>query len=172
LGRSFKTHLAGQIGEALVVAELGRRGIVATSFSGNLPVADLLIFRDGATMAIQVKALRSGQLSFDARKFLEINFEDDVQTVKGRKSDVATNLIYVCVMIADINRADRFFVLTGSDLQALIERNHKRFLEKHGGVRPRNPASTHTAVWLDDLICHENQWSIIDEALSSLACRD
>jgi hypothetical protein len=34
--RNFKTQLAGQIGEHLVVAELGRRGVVATPFSGNV----------------------------------------------------------------------------------------------------------------------------------------
>lgn len=35
--RSFNNQLAGQIGESLVVAELGRRGIVATAFAGNVP---------------------------------------------------------------------------------------------------------------------------------------
>lgn len=34
--RNFiKTRLAGQIGESLLVAELGLRGIVATSFAGS-----------------------------------------------------------------------------------------------------------------------------------------
>jgi hypothetical protein len=42
MARSFKTQLAGQIGESLVVAELGRRGIVATTFAGNVPDIDLL----------------------------------------------------------------------------------------------------------------------------------
>jgi hypothetical protein len=42
MARSFKTQLAGQIGESLVVAELGRRGIVATAFAGNVPDIDLL----------------------------------------------------------------------------------------------------------------------------------
>jgi len=42
LARNFSTQLAGQIGESLVVAELGRRGIVATAFAGNVPDIDLL----------------------------------------------------------------------------------------------------------------------------------
>ena len=45
MARSFKTQLAGQIGEALVVAELGRREIVATAFAGNVPDIDLLVDR-------------------------------------------------------------------------------------------------------------------------------
>lgn len=45
--RNFNTQLAGQIGESLVVAELGRRGIVATAFAGNVPDIDLLAYGYG-----------------------------------------------------------------------------------------------------------------------------
>jgi hypothetical protein len=34
--------LAGQIGEYLVCAELGRRGLIATPFAGNVPTFDVL----------------------------------------------------------------------------------------------------------------------------------
>lgn len=56
MARGFSAQLAGQMGEALVVAELGRRGIVATSFAGNLPDIDLLAWRKGRSLALQVKA--------------------------------------------------------------------------------------------------------------------
>jgi len=68
--RNFKTQLAGQIGESLVVAELGRRGIVATTFAGNVPDIDILAYRDGATVAVQVKSVRAGNVSFNARRFM------------------------------------------------------------------------------------------------------
>lgn len=45
--RNFNTQLAGQVGESLVVAELGRRGIVATALAGNVPDIDILAYRDG-----------------------------------------------------------------------------------------------------------------------------
>lgn len=52
MAKSFKTQLAGQIGESLVVAELGRRGIVATAFAGNVPDIDLLAYKNGKTAHI------------------------------------------------------------------------------------------------------------------------
>lgn len=42
LVRNFKAKLAGQIGESVVVAELGRRGIIATAFAGNVPDIDVV----------------------------------------------------------------------------------------------------------------------------------
>ena len=63
--RNFNTQLAGQIGESLVVAELGRRGIVATAFAGNVPDIDLLAYRNGRTIALQVKSVRKVVLLCD-----------------------------------------------------------------------------------------------------------
>jgi Holliday junction resolvase-like predicted endonuclease len=45
--KNYTTQLAGQIGESLVVAELGRRGIVATAFAGNVPEIDLVAYKKG-----------------------------------------------------------------------------------------------------------------------------
>jgi hypothetical protein len=39
-GRQMK--LVGQTGEYLVAAELGRRGLIATTFTGNVPDYDIL----------------------------------------------------------------------------------------------------------------------------------
>ena len=39
--KNYSTQLAGQIGESLVVAELGKRGVIATAFSGNVPDIDI-----------------------------------------------------------------------------------------------------------------------------------
>ena len=81
--RNFSNQLSGQMGEALVVAELGRLGVIATAFSGNVPDIDILAYKDGRTTAIQVKAWKSGSVSFDARRFLEIEIADNKQTVIG-----------------------------------------------------------------------------------------
>lgn len=35
--RGLRNKLAGQVGEYLVCAEFGRRGLIATSFTGNVP---------------------------------------------------------------------------------------------------------------------------------------
>ena len=88
--RNFKTQLAGQIGESLVVAELGRRGIVATSFAGNVPDIDILAYRAGKTLSLQVKAIRSGSVSFDAKRYMQLEFQGDRQVIAQQESDTTT----------------------------------------------------------------------------------
>ncbi len=54
-GRS--NQLVKQIGEHLVCAELGRRGLIATPFAGNVPGCDVLaVDMQLRAVAIQVKA--------------------------------------------------------------------------------------------------------------------
>ncbi len=91
--RSFNNQLAGQIGESLVVAELGRRGIVATAFAGNVPDIDLLAYRNGHTIALQVKSVRTGSVSFDAKRFMTIEFEGDRQIITATAPGLDASLI-------------------------------------------------------------------------------
>jgi superfamily II DNA/RNA helicase len=59
VGTGLSNKLAGQIGEYRVCAELGRRGLIATPFSGNVPTFDVLATDEQCrTVTIQVKALR------------------------------------------------------------------------------------------------------------------
>ena len=95
--RNFSNQLSGQMGEALVVAELGRLGVVATAFSGNVPDIDILAYKDGRTTAIQVKAWKSGSVSFDARRFLEIEIADNKQTVGRRSRERTPKTTNLCV---------------------------------------------------------------------------
>ena len=54
--KDFNSKLSCQIGDSLVVAELGRRGIIKTAFAGNVPEIDILAFRDKRSTPVQVKA--------------------------------------------------------------------------------------------------------------------
>src|ERR1051325_4124325 len=117
-GRGNK--LAGQIGEYLVCAELGRRGLIATPFSGNVPTFDVLATDELCrTVPIQVKATRSDNWPSDARTWMNIEFDRNtgVQRCVGPTAIPHPDLIYVCVMIALPGNRDRFFVLTAADLQ-------------------------------------------------------
>ena len=82
--RNFRTQLARQIGEHLVVAELGRRGVVATPFSGNVPDIDLLAYANGKSVPIQVKAIRRGNPGVDAKRYLDIRFRGEKQRIVGK----------------------------------------------------------------------------------------
>lgn len=164
--RNFNTQLAGQIGESLVVAELGRRGIVATAFAGNVPDIDLLAYRDGRTIALQVKSVRAGSVSFDAARFVTITFDGDRQIIAERPVAMDAAMIYVFVGIGQKAGEDKFYILDQGTLQQIVHRNHAAWLAKHGGVRPKNPKSTHVSVSLDQLDEYRDNWALIEARLA------
>ena len=82
--KSFKNQISGQIGESIVVDELGRQGVVATAFSGNVPDIDLLAYYNGMSIPIQVKAQSKGDLSVNAKHYLDIIFDGKKQIVKDK----------------------------------------------------------------------------------------
>ena len=162
MARNFSTQLAGQIGESLVVVELGRRGIVATAFSGNLPEIELLAYIGGKTLHLQVKAWRKGAVSLDARRFLKISMEARKQVVDGLVDELELGLLYVFVNIGETAGMDRYFVLDQGVLAVLVRDGYESFLAKHNGVRPRNAESTHNAVTLAQLQDYEDNWTLIE----------
>ena len=53
--------LVGQTGEYLVAAELSRRGLIATTFTGNVPHYDIVASDEvDRHVSVQVKASRGG----------------------------------------------------------------------------------------------------------------
>ena len=57
------TQLSKQLSEHLVVAELARREIIATPFSGNVPDFDIHAFKSGKSIPIQVKSAKTGNIT-------------------------------------------------------------------------------------------------------------
>ena len=81
-GRSNK--LAGQIGEYLVCAELGRRGLIATPFAGNVPTFDVLATDEMCrTVPIQVKASRGDSWQTSADRWMNIEIKGNKQISSG-----------------------------------------------------------------------------------------
>ena len=75
-------QLTRQVGEYLAAAELGRRGWIATTFTGSLPGFDILAINpDGRVLEVQVKAIRSSSWQLNAGQFLEVEFKEGVQFV-------------------------------------------------------------------------------------------
>jgi hypothetical protein len=166
IARSYKNQLVGQIGENLVVAELGRRNIVATTFAGNVPDFDIVAYANSRTAPIQVKAWRAGQVHFDGNRYLEISFEGDHQIVSGLKTDLDVAMIFVFVRVGTTLGQDRFFIISQGELQKIIHRNYEAWLTKHNGVRPKNPQSTHVSVAMTVLEPFEDNWALIENLLS------
>jgi hypothetical protein len=165
MAKSFKTQLSGQIGEHLVVAELGRLGVIATPFAGNVPDIDVLAYANGKSVPIQVKAQTTGTPGVDAKKYLNIQVEGDKQTVKGKTRDINRELIFVLVKVGQQHGEDEFYVFSQGVVQDLVNAEYRRFLKKHSGVRPRNPKTTHCSYYLKDLVDYKDNWRLITEPL-------
>ncbi len=148
-------QLAKQIGESIVVVELGRRGCIATAFSGNVPDYDILsINPSGRQLQIQVKAIRGVSWQFDVRQFLDVRIVGNKQVVKGTASPSHKNLICVFVIIRQLGK-DEFFLFPWHFLQTFFLKNYK------GRIKPKNIKSFHCAIWPKDLRQYKDNWKIV-----------
>jgi hypothetical protein len=163
-GRSNK--LVGQIGEYLVAAELSRRGLIATTFTGNVPHYDIIASSEhGKHVSVQVKASRGASWQFgDITRFCEISFNGKRQIVGQPKRCPVERLVVVFVLI-DKHGADRFYILTWRRLRDLIVKGHKAYLAKRNGMRAEKWDSLHTAISEKTLSSYKDRWEIISRNL-------
>ncbi len=156
-----KNQLTKQIGEYLVAAELCRRGLIATTFTGNVPDFDIIATNECfETIPIQVKTIRDGSWQFDARKFIDIAIDNEIQRVIDKTS--LSNPDLICVFVRLINQGDdEFYIFRLKDLQKIIFEGYSHNLTRIKGVRPKNPNSTHTALNPSDLKIFKNNWDLI-----------
>jgi len=158
-------QLTKQVGEYLVAAEVCRRGFIATTFTGNVPHYDIIASNaSGRHQAIQVKAIKGGAWQFDSRAFVDIRLDGKRQVV-GRPTDTPYPEL-VCVFVRLRGQgADEFYILTWIDLQKIAITAHRRYLESHGGVRPRKYDSFHMAIRPEMVKDHRNRWEVLDNRL-------
>ncbi len=170
MGSGYRNNLAKQIAEHLVCAELGRRDFVATPFSGNVPIFDVLVAdASGHALPIQVKASRSTKWPSNALDWMdiEVDLQTGVQKYLGRKSLSTPTLVYVCVALAPLNSTnlDRFFILTMANLQDCCVRHYKTWMEQHGYIRPRRFDSFDLRYEAKDIEEFEDNWDLISQYL-------
>ena len=166
MSRGRSNQLIKQIGEYLVACELARRGLLVATFSGNVPDFDLIAtdFK-GSSCPIQVKTVKGGSWQFSIDKFADITFDGSMQLIGNKKPLPIQHLVYVFVIAAEKYGDDQFFVLEWSKVQDILVENHARWLDSHGGVRPRKPDSMHCAIFQSDLRDYKDNWSIISSKL-------
>src|ERR1051326_3277233 len=149
-GRS--NQLLKQLGEYLVACELARRGLLVATFSGNVPDLDLIATDlKGASCPIQVKTIKGGSWQFSLESFVHIRFEGTRQNIGEKKSLQMPQLVYVFVLAGEKYGQDEFFVVEWSKVQDILIAAHTRYLDSHGGVRPKNPESLHCSILLSHL---------------------
>ena len=163
-GRSNK--LVGQTGEYLVAAELSRRGLIATTFTGNVPHYDIIASdEEGKHVSVQVKAGRAASWQFgDVTKFFDIKFDDKRQIVGEVKPCPVRRLVVIFVKIVEDGN-DQFYILRWQKLRDLLIKQHKAFLDKHGGVRPQRWDTFHSSIPEKTLRPYLNKWEIIEKCL-------
>jgi len=163
-GRSNK--LVGQAGEYLVAAELSRRGLIATTFTGNVPHYDIIASdEEGRHVSVQVKTATRGSWQFgDIRRFCEMDFEGRQQAVGELKSAPVRGLVIVFVRL-DPSGEDAFYVLTWPQLTSLLAEKYRAFLARNEGVRPKRWDSLHVALKEDLLEPFRDRWETVQRAL-------
>ena len=155
MATGLNNKLTGQIGEHLVTAELGRRGIIATPFAGNVPDIDILAYANEKTAHIQVKAINKSSWQFDIRTFLDIEMMKSGQRVRGINTNLDRKIFCVFVAIGDALGQDRFYIFKWGWLQDYFSNIYK------GRKPPYNINSFHCAVWEKDMTRHLDKWRLI-----------
>lgn len=170
--KDFSKKLSGQMGESLVVAELGRRKIIATAFAGNVPDIDLLAYKNGKSIPLQVKALKSGSLRNKANKYLEIEFKGKQQVIKGKNKNINRKLIFVIVKIGKSLEEDIFYICDQGKIQDIVYKSYKYYLYEEkdknkktkNGIRPKNYKSFDCSVTFEDIEKYKNNWDLIEKS--------
>jgi hypothetical protein len=155
MATGLHSKLTGQIGEHLVTAELGRRGIIATPFSGNVPDIDILAHANGVTGHIQVKAINKDSWQFDIRRFLDVDLVKTGQVIRGINRCLDRTIVCIFVSLGDELGHDKFYIFKQGWLQDYFHGRYK------GRKPPKNIDSFHCAIWERDMGRHLGKWQII-----------
>ena len=159
-GRSNK--LTGAVGEFLVAAELCRRNLIATPFSGNVPHYDIIASdEDGRHLAVQVKTINRGNWQFTINKFVAVEQSGDVQKLGQPLAEPYPNIRFVMVLLGSERQDDRFFILTWEQLRDVVVDGYREYLNRHGGIRPRRPDSLHVSLTADQIKAYEGKWETL-----------
>lgn len=150
-------QLTRQIGEYLVAAELGRRGWIATTFTGSVPGFDILAVNGkGRMIEVQVKAIRSGSWQLNAGQYIEIEVVKGVQHNRGMLPCNANERICVFVRLLAQGQ-DEFYVFGWRALQEIIHRDYA------AGRRPKNPETRHHALYPKHIAAFKDNWTLLED---------
>lgn len=164
--RGRNNKLVGQTGEYLVAAELSRRGLIATTFTGNVPHYDIIASDEtGRHVSVQVKASRGPSWQFgDVALYCDITFDFKRQVVGEKKPCPVRRLIMVFVKIGEDGN-DSFYILPWERLRDLLVDLHEAYLAKHDGTRPKKWESLHCAIAESALRPYQDKWATIEKSL-------
>jgi len=166
----LRNRVVGQSGEFAVCSQLGKLGLIATPFAGNVPGFDVLAVDEHLNcVPIQVKTSRSHTwITGDMSKYAEVTRPDRRIVLGEVRKARHPDLIRVYVSLGSAGEQDRFFILTEQEFFDAAVASFKAWLHRIGGVRPRNPKSMHSTINVSILLEHENAWHRVTDQLLAL----
>lgn len=161
-----RNKLVGQTGEYLVAAELSRLGLIATTFTGNVPHYDIIASDvQGRHVSVQVKTSRGSSWQFgNITQYCDIKFDDKRQIVGEGKPCPVERLIVVFVKLGETG-SDRFYIMPWQCLRDLLTDEHRAYLANHGGIRPKRWDSLHCAISETRLQSYRDRWDYVEKNL-------
>lgn len=151
-------------GEYLVAAELCRQGYLATTFTGNVPEFDIIaVDAELEARPVQVKAKRGATWQFNASAFLDIDYDKKRGTQQVRKKRLKHPDLKFVLVDLSTELEPEFYVIDMKKLRDIIHRRYSKYLEQHGGRRPRAAESTHTVVRKEQVKRYRDNWESIFE---------
>lgn len=158
-------QLTKQVGEYLVAAELCRRDLIATTFTGNVPHYDIIASNSkDRSVLIQVKTIKSTSWQFDISHFANVALAGKKQIVGKNHREPVPHLICVFVQLTSYGK-DKFYVFPWHRLQNILISDYKKYLANHGGKQPRKYKSFHCTVKPFQISLYENNWQVIEKRL-------
>jgi hypothetical protein len=161
-------QLIKQVGEYLVAAELCRRELIATSFTGNVPVFDIIaITNDEKMKTIQVKTTTTNSgWNLEGTKFLDFEHPvDNKQHIKGFRILSYSDTIFCFVILRSFGKEmtlsehDEFYLVPVKELQAIVRSAYERHLKKMNFVRKND--SHHVKLKPSDISRFKNNWDCL-----------
>lgn len=145
---------------------VSRRGLIATTFTGNVPHYDIIASDEaGRHVSVQVRAGRGASWQFgNITPYCDITFDGKHQIVGKKKPCPVLRLVVTFVRICE-DRSDRFYILTWQQLRNLLVKHHSGFLQRHDGIRPQRWDSLHSAISESALQPYRDRWDIIEKNL-------
>lgn len=173
-----RTDTIGRAGEHYVAAELNRREVYASPFSGNVPDFDIIAtdVDRTATAFIQVKTKREGgswQVGVKTG-WARMTRSDCSETKPRTCSAPCTPLLeepipgkpdhyWVFVTLLKKNRGQKYYIVTDDVVRrVLVRKSHCEYLKRNGGERP-GPKHNSDHLGLTDkaLKDWEDRWDVL-----------
>lgn len=150
--RGASNQRVARAGEYFVVAELNKRGAFAVPFGGNMPKIGIIACDsdESRIIHIQVKTKRGGKTWHSSI------VGSQPMVPKHDERD-----FWVFVDLGDVQTSPRYWIVPEWWIRDDIYQAHQAYLKKHGGIRPRNPDSTHHSIDESRLERWKDRWDVL-----------